>query len=57
MEVQEIKIDGITYIKDKYSTICFDCAFVNKDCNILIQGEDCIICALFDMHVLKVKED
>lgn len=38
MEIQEIKINEITYVKGKYSALCTDCAFVSKYCGILIQG-------------------
>lgn len=57
MEVQEIKINRITYVKDEHSTLCTDCAFINKDCDIHILGKEHTLCDLFDGHSLKVKEE
>lgn len=38
MEIQEIKIDGITYIENEDSTACNNCALKDEeDCCILIQ--------------------
>lgn len=58
MEIQEIKIDGITYIRNKCSRVCSDCAVRDKvNCAILIQGEQVTLCHLFDGYALKVKEE
>lgn len=58
MEIQEIKIDGITYIENKDSIVCNDCALKDKeDCCIHIQGDEVTFCNLFSGHVLKIKED
>lgn len=56
MEIQEIKIDGITYVKNKDSKVCSECALVDKDCDIFISGTACAACVVFDSHALKVKE-
>lgn len=57
MEIQEIKIDGITYIPAK-SCSCNDCVFTIPKCQILEKRHcDIALCSLFDGHVLKVKED
>ena len=58
MEIQEIKIDGITCIENENSTACNNCALKDKeDCCILIQGDEVTLCNLFSGHVLKIKED
>lgn len=57
MEIQEIKIKGITYVKDEHSTLCSDCALVGKDCDIFMGGTACTACIVFDSHALKVKEE
>lgn len=58
MEIQEIKIDGITYIENKNSTACNNCALKDEeDCCILIQEDEVTLCNLFSGHVLKIKED
>lgn len=58
MEIQEIKIDGITYIENEDSTACNNCALKDEeDCCILIQGDEVTLCNLFSGHVLKIKED
>lgn len=58
MEIQEIKIDGITYIENEDSTACNNCALKDEeDCCILIQGDEFTPCNLFSGHVLKIKED
>lgn len=58
MEIQEIKIDGITYVKNKDSKVCSECAVRDKvNCAILIQSEQVTLCHLFDGYALKVKED
>lgn len=58
MEIQEIKIDGITYIKNKDSKVCSECAVRDKvNCAILIQSEQVTLCHLFDGYALKVKEE
>lgn len=59
MEVEEIKIDGITYVPtDSYT--CANCAFVDRDC-YLNGGEGSIeieVCNVFKGRpALKVKED
>lgn len=57
MKIQEIKIDGVTYIPSK-SYLCCDCAFKAPKCYILEKWHDDIcLCKLFDGHALKVKED
>lgn len=56
MEIQEIKIDGITYIENEDSTACNNCALKDEeDCCILIQGDEVTLCNLFSGHVLKIK--
>ena len=58
MEIQEIKIDGITYIKNKDSKVCSECAVRDKvNCAILIQSEQVTLCYLFDGYALKLKEE
>lgn len=57
MEIQEIKIDGITYVKDEHSTLCSDCALVDKDCDIFMSDTACTACTVFNSHTLKVKEE
>lgn len=58
MEIQEIKIDGITYVKNKDSKVCSEYAVRDKvNCAILIQGEQVTLCHLFDGYALKVKEE
>lgn len=58
MEIQEIKIDGITYIENEDSTACNNCALKDEeDCCILIQGDEVTLCNLFSGHILKIKED
>lgn len=58
MEIQEIKIDGITYIENEDSRVCNNCALKDEeDCCILIQGDEVTLCNLFSGHVLKIKED
>ena len=58
MEIQEKKIDGITYIENEDSIVCNDCALKDEeDCCILIQGDEVTLCNLFSGHVLKIKED
>ncbi|OUO16594.1 hypothetical protein B5F93_00550 [Odoribacter splanchnicus] len=58
MEIQEIKIEGIIYVRNKYSRVCSDCAVRDKvDCTILIQSDQVTLCHLFDGYALKVKEE
>lgn len=58
MEIQEIKIDGITYIENEDSRVCNDYALNDKEeYYILIQGDEVTLCNLFSGHVLKIKED
>ena len=57
MEIQEIKIDGITYVPTK-SYSCRDCVFNTPKCQILgKKHDDIVLCNLFNGRALKVKED
>lgn len=62
MEVQEIKINGVTYIPidfENHNNICVGCA-LHKKCGLIsipeLDGEVINPCGLFDGKMLKVKE-
>lgn len=57
MEIQEIKIDGITYVKNERSSLCNDCAFIGECCNIIVYDKKHPLCALFSGHALKKVKD
>lgn len=54
-KIEEIKIDGITYVpSDMYS--CLNCALHIPDCQILKRYNDLCFCNLFEGKSLKIKE-
>ena len=60
MEIQEIKIDGITYAPKEDCFLCCNCDFRGKEIPggcFISQYDKQTICGLFSHHALKVKED
>lgn len=56
MEVQEIKIDGVTYVPfGEKSYCCKGCAFCSKPCTVNPYGLS--VCEIFNHRRIKVKDD